>query len=352
MSAPNEQQQEAQDEEEVLPLIEANVGFIGLGAMGLPMALNVARQLAPGFGLHVYDVNTDAVNQAIQQGKDIVKEKTNVVVTAVSSPAELAPLCHVVGSMVPNDKVLRHVVHDKDTGLLSGPFSGVHIGCSTVHPDTSREMAASHAYLGAPIFARADGVAHRAASLVVGGDAALMDRVRPVLCSMAKGIYVFGDNDAGAGNVVKLCGNFMIAAAIESCAEACSLAQGNGLDRVAVMEMLTSTIFDCLIYKGYGMRTAHQQHVPGQPLVGPGFGLALGLKDISLTRNVAHQVQTPMPLASLLQDRFLTSMARGRGHLDWSAVALLTAEDAGRDVTPWLPGGSEAADPGDSIAPM
>ena len=116
--------------------------------------------------------------------------------------------------------------------------------------------------------------------------------------------------------------------------------------------MLTSTIFDCLIYKGYGMRTAHQQHIPGQPLVGPGFGLALGLKDITLTRDVAAQVQTPMPLASLLQDRFLASMARGRNDLDWSAVALLASEDAGRDVSPWLPGGDQAAAKGDSTAPM
>lgn len=335
------------DNELLLPKIQGHVGFIGLGAMGLPMALNVAKQLDEGFQLFVFDVNTAAVERAVQQHDGI---------TAVPSPAAMHH-CKFVVSMVPNDDVLKHVVHDPERGLLSSSsnnnkFQGIHIGCSTVHPDTSRAMANSHDYVGAPIFARADGVAQRAASLVVGGDAALLHQVQPVLQSMAAGIYTFGENDAGAGNVVKLCGNFMICAAIQSCAEACSLVQGAGLDRVQVMEMLTSTIFDCLIYRGYGMRTAHQQHVPGQPLVGPGFGLELGLKDMTLTRNVAAAVQTPMPLASLLQDRLLASVAKGRGELDWSAMALLMSEDAGRDVSAWLPGGDRAAGPGDSIAPM
>jgi len=326
-----------------LQKIEANVGFIGLGAMGLPMSANVASQLAEGFKLHVFDVNTEAVQAAVATGA-----------VAASSPAELGSRCDIIVSMVPNDQVLRHVVHDARTGLLADgrAFGGIHIGCSTVHPDTSREMSKTHTYVGAPVFARADGVAQRAASLVVGGDAHAIGRSRPVLESMARGIHVFGDNDAGAGNVVKLCGNFMIAAAIESCAEACSLAEGNGLDRAAVMDMLTSTIFDCLIYKGYGMRTAHRQHIPGQPLVGPGFQLDLGLKDVTLARDVATSVRTPMPLASLLQDRLLASQAKGRGAMDWSAVALMSSEEAGRDVSPWLPGGDKAAEHGDSIPPM
>lgn len=337
-------------EEPPLKKIEANVGFIGLGAMGFPMSRNVAAQLAEGYQLYVFDVNADAVQGAVEKGS-----------VAVSSPAELGSHCDIVVSMVPNDKVLRYVVNDATTGLLAkdneeNTFQGIHIGCSTVHPDTSREMSATHRYIGAPVFARADGVARRSASLVVGGPADAIETARPVLESMARGIHVFGseknNGDAGAGNVVKLCGNFMIAAAIESCAEACSLAEGNGLDRVAVMDMLTSTIFDCLIYKGYGMRTAHRQHIPGQPLVGPGFQLDLGFKDVALARDVAANVQTPMPLASLLQDRFLASKAKGRGDMDWSAVALMASEEAGKDISTWLPGGEEAAAKGDSIAPM
>ena len=100
------------------------------------------------------------------------------------------------------------------------------------------------------------------------------------------------------------------------------------------------------------MRTAHRQHIPGQPLVGPGFQLDLGLKDVTLAKDVAAGVQTPMPLASLLQDRLLASQAKGRGSMDWSAVALMASEEAGKDVSPWLPGGDKAAAKADSIAPM
>jgi 3-hydroxyisobutyrate dehydrogenase-like beta-hydroxyacid dehydrogenase len=331
--------------------IQQNVGFIGLGAMGLPMALNVKKRLAEGYDLYVYDVDPTSVLAAVQQGGAI----------PTTSPAEMGSITDVVITMLPNDKVLRNVVCDATTGLLSSKsnFHGIHIGCSTVHPDTSRELASLHKernktsiYIGSPVFARADGVAHRAASMVVGGDAEAIEKVRPVLESMAMGIYTFGKNDAGAGNVVKLCGNFMIGAAIESCAEACSLAEKSGLDRVDVMDMLTSTIFDCLIYKGYGMRTAHRQHIPGQPLVGPGFQLDLGLKDISLTNSVAQQVQAPMPFCSVLQERFLASQAKGRGDMDWSAMGLLASEEAGIDVSAWLPGGKNAVDAGDSVAPM
>ena len=312
--------------------IKANVIFIGLGAMGLPMAKNVMARLADGFTLSVIDKNERALAAATQAGavalgdtpKGVAASKDDVVIT-----------------MLPNDAVLETVLNDPERGLLTsvtGGFPGIHISCSTIHPDTSRRLAQTHKYVGAPVFARADGVANRDASIVVGtNDASLIEQVRPILDAMAKGVFVFSETDAGAGNVVKLCGNFMIAAAIESCAEAAALADCQGLDRVQVMEMLTSTIFDCLIYRGYGMRTAHRQHIVGQPLVGPGFALNLGYKDVSLARSVAAAAQQPMPTASLLQDRFLASMAKGRSGMDWSAVALLTAEEAGRDVSEWLP---------------
>jgi len=247
----------------------------------------------------------------------------------------------VLVTMVPNDRVLKQVVCDESTGVLSAAQANslVHVSCSTVHPDTSRELAALHEanglrFVGAPIFARADGVARRLASFCVGGKDGAVQSALPVLeanCG-AGGIFRFGE-DAGAGNVVKLAGNFMIASAIESCAEALSLAEKSGLEREAVMSMLNSTIFDCLIYRGYGDRVAQRCHHPGEPLVGPGFQLDLGLKDVTLALDVAAKVQAPMPVASLLRDRFLGATARGRGHMDWSAIGLSVSEDAGVDVS-------------------
>ena len=103
------------------------------------------------------------------------------------------------------------------------------------------------------------------------------------------------------------------------------------------MTMLNTTIFDCLIFKGYGNRVAQRSHVPGEPLVGPGFQLDLGLKDVTLALDVAHKVKAPMPFGSVLHDRFLGASARGRGKMDWSAIGLSVSEDAGLDVSHAIP---------------
>ena len=92
--------------------------------------------------------------------------------------------------------------------------------------------------------------------------------------------------------------------------------------------MLTGTIFDCLIYKGYGERVSKRVHLPDAR-----FGLELGLKDVKLVRDTAAESGVPMPLASLLQDRLTAARSKGRGHLDWSALALGISEDAGYEVT-------------------
>ncbi|CAE7434642.1 yfjR [Symbiodinium natans] len=125
---------------------------------------------------------------------------------------------------------------------------------------------------------------------------------------------------------VKLGGNFLIAAAIESLAEASALAESHDVDREKFVSLMSSTIFDCLIYKGYGHRVAARDH---HPYPDAHFALDLGSKDVSLVHSAAAQARCPMPIASLLRDRFVASQNAGRGGLDWSAVALKASEDAG-----------------------
>ncbi len=187
---------------------------------------------------------------------------------------------HTVLSIVSNDAALEAVVHG-ERGLLSGMRPGaVHVGCSTVSPHTSRRVAAAHAaaghaYVSSPVFARPDGIASRTATFVVSGPRQHVDAVKPLLQLTSSAVYEFGE-DPGAANVVKLCGNYLIAASIQSIAESMALAESNGVDRAAVMSMLSDTIFNCLIFRGYGHRVAHRNHKAG------GFSLDLGLKDVSL----------------------------------------------------------------------
>ncbi|RMF94442.1 MAG: NAD(P)-dependent oxidoreductase [Planctomycetota bacterium] len=131
-----------------------------------------------------------------------------------------------------------------------------------------------------------------------------------------------GDGPTEA-HVAKLCSNFLIATVIESLGEAFTLAEKNGLPPQALYDALTEFLFNCLIYKGYGAHILSGKH--DEPL----FRLRLGLKDLNLVAQTAFESETPMPLVSLLKDRYTSSKALGRGDWDWTAVALEIRRQAG-----------------------
>ena len=124
-------------------------------------------------------------------------------------------------------------------------------------------------------------------------------------------------------NVVKLSGNFLIASVIECLGEALSLVRKYNVDPETYMEMLTSTLFSAPVYKTYGDLIVGEKFEPA------GFRLKLGLKDVRLVLQAAEAKSVPMPIASVVRDRFLTAMARGNANKDWSALGLIAAEDAG-----------------------
>eukprot|EP00941_MAST-03F_sp_MAST-3F-sp1_P002046 g2046.t1 len=285
--------------------------------MGTAMTTNF---IDAGLSVVAYDVASEARAAVEAAGARVV-----------SSAADVAKNTSLVITMLPNDVVLDQVSAEILPVMQPGT---IHVSCSTVSPHTSRRLAEEHAtsgmrYVSSPVFARPDGIANKSGVFVLSGDEEGIPKARAVLETTCHYTEEFGP-DAGAANVVKLSGNFMIAAAIESIGESLSLAEKNGVDREKVMNLFSSTIFDCLIYKGYGNRIAGRKHY--QDVNHPGFALELGLKDVSLVLDTAHRSDTPMPLGSLLKDRYLASKNRGRGHLDWSSIGLAISEDAGVDV--------------------
>ncbi len=129
-------------------------------------------------------------------------------------------------------------------------------------------------------------------------------------------------------NLVKLSGNFLIAVVIESLGEALALIGKGGLDQQQYLDLLTSTLFDAPVYKTYGRLIVERRFEPA------GFAAPLGQKDIRLTLAAAETLEVPLPLASLLRDRFLTLLAQGGEALDWSAIGQLAARDAGLEEKP------------------
>lgn len=289
-----------------------SIGFIGLGKMGGAMAGNM---LKAGYKLHVYNRTPEKAAALVAQGARLARQ-----------PDEAAEPGGIVITMVANDRALENVV-DGDRGFLErlGP-DGIHLSMSTVSPRLASHLAEQHRrhgveYVAAPVFGRPEAAAARKLWICLSGSAMAKQRVHPILDSIGQGTFDFGEEPAAA-HVVKLAGNFLLASAIEALAEAFVLGEKNGIDRSRLADMLGSTLFACPAYQTYGRAIAQQRFRPA------GFTVELGLKDIDLVLQTAADSTTPLPLASLLHDRFLAAVAKGRGELDWSSVWLESAENA------------------------
>ncbi|HTQ62743.1 MAG TPA: NAD-binding protein [Candidatus Solibacter sp.] len=143
---------------------------------------------------------------------------------------------------------------------------------------------------------------------------------------MGPRLMVAGERPSMA-NVVKLSGNFLIGSALESLSEALAFARKSGVDPGALMDFLTSTLFNAPVYKIYGDLIVQGKHEPA------GFLLPLGLKDVRLVLQAAEAANVPMPIASVVRDRMITAMARGNQDKDWSVIGRVAAEDAGLTQT-------------------
>ena len=286
------------------------LGFIGLGNMGAPIAANL---LKAGFGLRVY--NRTALRAAPLTAKGA---------TLVTSPADVAQPGGIVLTMLADDRAVEEVCLPGGSFVARLGPGGIHISLSTISPVTARRLAEHHTkykvdYLASPVFGRPDAATAAKLWICSSGLAAAKKRVQPILAAIGQGIFDFGE-DAGAANVVKLCGNFLFAASIETLAEMLTLAEKSGVSKKAVAEMIGKL---SPLHSGYANQIAEQKFEPA------GFRLALGLKDVNLIMQTAAASTTPMPLASLLHDRYVSAVAKGRADLDWSAIALGVAEDAG-----------------------
>ena len=289
------------------------ISFIGLGSMGVPMAANL---LTAGYRLNVYNRTPEKAQSLAEQGAQVVHH-----------PAEAISPGGIVITMLANDAALEAVVLDENGILSSLGKGGIHLSMSTVAPATARRLSELHQqqeshYVAAPVFGRPDAAAARKLWIACSGKTAAKERVKPLLEQMGQGIFDFGE-DAGAANVVKLTGNFLIISAIEAMAEAFTLAEKNGIDRTEVANLFGQTLFACPLYQNYGRMIAQQQYEPA------GFKLSLGLKDVTLALETARESQMPLPLASLLHDRLLALVTNGKGDIDWTGLALKTAEEAG-----------------------
>jgi 3-hydroxyisobutyrate dehydrogenase-like beta-hydroxyacid dehydrogenase len=289
------------------------IGFVGLGNMGRPMAANL---LKAGYSVRVWDRTPARAAALAAQGA-----------RGVCRPEEVAEAGALVISSLSNDRVLEEMVGANHELLRRLGPGGLHVSTSTVAPETSRRLAEGHrqygvTYLAAPVLGRPDAAAAAKLWIFLSGPAEAKERAQPALRALGQGVFDLGE-DPGAANVVKLACNFLLASAIEAMAEAFTLAEKNGVARGLLADLLVQTVFDCPVYRNYGRQIAEQRYQPAL------FKLSLGRKDVSLVLQAAAASLVPLPLAGLLHDRLLAAEAKGRGDLDWTALAGEVSEAAG-----------------------
>jgi 3-hydroxyisobutyrate dehydrogenase-like beta-hydroxyacid dehydrogenase len=288
------------------------VGFIGLGNMGLPMAANL---LKAGHELMVYNRTAEKAKSLVDQGARLAK-----------TPAA-ACKADVVFTMLADDGALEKIVFGDD-GVLGGMSEGaIHISSSTISVALSDKLTAEHLkqgqqFVSAPVFGRPEAAAAAKLFVVAAGPADAVDRCMRLFEAIGQKTFRFGDKPSNA-NLVKVSGNFLIASTIETLGEVMALVAKGGLDQRQYLDFLTSTLFAAPIYKTYGGLVVERKYTPA------GFLAPLGLKDVRLALAAGEQLRVPLPLGSLLRDRFLRLLAEGGEELDWSAISKLAAEDAG-----------------------
>jgi 3-hydroxyisobutyrate dehydrogenase-like beta-hydroxyacid dehydrogenase len=290
------------------------IGFIGLGQMGAAMAGNLVKA---GHDVAIYN-RTAAKAQAL-------------VALGAQATSDIAQACRgrdAVVTMLADDHAVEDAAFGEHGIIASIAPQALHISSSTISVALSERLTAAHAkagqrYIAAPVFGRPDAAAAAKLVVAVAGADGDIKTAKPIFDAIGHRTFILGPKPSSA-NLVKLSGNFLIATVIESLGEAIALVEKGGVDRHAYVDLLTSTLFSAPVYKVYGNIIANRSFSPA------GFAAPLGLKDVSLALAAAGDLQVPLPIASLLRDRFLALLASGGENLDWSAISTLSARDSGQ----------------------
>ncbi|WP_174291532.1 NAD(P)-dependent oxidoreductase [Sphingomonas bacterium] len=261
------------------------IGFIGLGDLGAPIAANL---LAAGYGLRVHNRTQSKADALVARGAE-----------RAARPADAVVQGGVLMTLLWDGASVEEVVGSEDFLDRLGA-GGVHVSMTTMAPETSQALAALHARHGshlieAPIFGRPEAAAARGLWVPVAGPAAAKARVRPLLEAMgAQGVFDFGET-IGSALTVKLAGNFLIMSAAASLTEALGMAKNRGADVAAVVDMLTNTLFPAPVYQSYGKLVAS-----GTPTFNQS---AIPAKDLGLFQQAAETAETAAPIAAMLLAR-------------------------------------------------
>jgi 2-hydroxy-3-oxopropionate reductase len=279
------------------------VGFIGLGLMGKPMAKNL---LKAGFPLVVHSRSQGPVNELLALGAK-----------AAMSPADVARQCEVIITMLPDSPDVQRVLAGPQGVFEATPSGAVLIEMSTISPMVARELATQAAARGAimldaPVSGGEIGAIEGTLVIMVGGDVAALERVRPILAGMGKRIVHIGDS--GAGQICKVCNQLAIGAALAAVGEAFALARKAGVDPAKVREALLGGFAASRVLEVHGQRVLDRNYKPG-------FKARMYQKDMRIVLDTARAYDVPMPVSAVVQQLVNALIAAGHREDDYSMLA-------------------------------
>ncbi len=290
-------------------------GFIGLGAMGQPMAKRLA---GAGLELTVFDLSAVAVNELVALGA-----------TKAGSAGEVAAASDIIFTSLPNSAILKNVVLGEN-GVLSGiKRDSLAVDLSSVEPHVSRQLAEAFkakgcAALDAPVSGGVSGAAAGTLTIMVGGEAEDLDRARPLLKHLGKKISHIGGH--GAGQAIKLVNNLLLGVNMAAVAEALTLGRKLGLTPETMLEIISQSSG-----ASYALTAKAEKYIfKGE--FAPGFAVDLQYKDLELAVGTAKSLTLPLPMANQAQQLFETARARGQGQEDISSVIKIHEDLAGVKV--------------------
>jgi len=289
----------------------ANIGFVGLGNMGLPMAINLVKA---GHQVCGYDLQASALASFAEAGG-----------TVAASLHELADGKDLLITMLQTGQQVRNTCLG-DQGLYAlTSAQALHIDCSTIDVDSSRELHRQAAerqilMLDAPVSGGVTGASAGTLTFMVGGDEAAFDRAKPFLEQMGKKIFHTGA--AGSGQAAKICNNMILGMSMIGVSEAFVLADKLGLSAQKLFDVVNNSSGQCWVMSQYPPAPDLLPNAPANRHYQAGFAAAMMLKDLLLSQQSAEQSGVDTPLAAKATALYQQFNEAGLGHLDFSAIVL------------------------------
>ena len=285
------------------------IAFIGLGNMGGPMAINLVKA---GHSVKAFDLSQDAVAKVVAEGGQAAASALDAVQGAEAIVTMLPASQHVEGLFLGAGELLAQL-----------PAGTLIIDCSTIAAATSRKVAEAAkakgvAFIDAPVSGGTGGAIAGTLTFMVGGDAADLERARPVLEKM--GANIFHAGAVGAGQTAKICNNMLLGILMAGTSEAIALGVANGLDPKVLSEIMRRSSGGNWALEKYNPYPGVMETAPASKGYAGGFGTDLMLKDLGLAQENAAAVKASTPLGGLARNLYAMHSIAGNGALDFSSI--------------------------------